>query len=132
MRRAGSRLPLACCPTSSCRRSDRASVHDHVGVASDFPLAVDFPRIGPHHDLGLYELALFALVLLPVSALMLRRPRREGLYVGFVAIAYAEPRFFLDFFTIGVALLVDARRHASPAAYRPPTAWRVYLRRFVW
>lgn len=136
-------------------RAGCASVHDHVGVASDFALAVDFPRIGPHHDLGLYELALFALVLLPVSVLMLRRPRREGLYVGFVAIAYAVPRFFLDFLrrevdnprylaltpaqwcslasvVIGVALLVDARRRAAPASYLPATPWRVYLRRVVW
>jgi phosphatidylglycerol---prolipoprotein diacylglyceryl transferase len=77
-------------------RAGCATAHDHIGVESDFPLAVDFPRIGPHHDLGLYEFALFALVLLPASLLLLRTPRREGLYVGLIAIAYAVPRFFLD------------------------------------
>ncbi len=135
-------------------RAGCASAHDHVGVASEFPLAVDFPRIGPHHDLGLYELALFALVLLPVSAVVLRRPRRAGLYVGFIAIAYAVPRFFLDTLrrqvdnprylaltpaqwcciatvAIGIALLVHARRRPAPARYLSPTPWLTYLRR-IW
>jgi prolipoprotein diacylglyceryltransferase len=40
--------------------------------------------------------ALFGGVLLPLSLLLLRRPQREGVYVGLVAIAYAVPRFFLD------------------------------------
>jgi phosphatidylglycerol:prolipoprotein diacylglycerol transferase len=133
-------------------RAGCASVHDHVGVASDSPFAVDFPRIGPHHDLGLYELALFALVLLPASALMLRRPRRAGLYLGVIAIAYAVPRFFLDTLrrevdnprylaltpaqwgclatvAVGLALLIDARGRAAVASYLPATPWRVYLRR---
>ena len=83
-------------------RAGCASVHDHVGVATDFALAVDFPAenpagvIGPHHDLGLYEFGLFALVLLPLSAIVLRKPRRAGLYVAIIAIVYAVPRFFLD------------------------------------
>ena len=131
-------------------RAGCASVHDHVGVASDFPLAVDFPRIGPHHDLGLYELALFALVLLPASVLFLRTPRRAGVYLGLIAIAYAAPRFFLDTLrreidnprylgltpaqwcclvtvAAGLALLATARRRAAPAPYRPATPWRVHL-----
>lgn len=132
-------------------RAGCATAHDHVGVASEFPLAVDFPRIGPHHDLGLYEFALFALVLLPVSVLILRTPRRAGVYVGVISIAYAVPRFFLDALrlevdnphylgltpaqwcciatvAVGVALLVDARGRAAPAQYLPPTPWRVHLR----
>jgi phosphatidylglycerol:prolipoprotein diacylglycerol transferase len=82
-------------------RAGCASVHDHVGVASDFALAVDFPAgnhagvIGPHHDLGLYELGLW-IVILTASVLVLRTPRRAGWYVGFVSVAYAVPRFFLD------------------------------------
>jgi phosphatidylglycerol:prolipoprotein diacylglycerol transferase len=140
-------------------RAGCASVHDHVGVATDFALAVDFPRgnpagvVGPHHDLGLYELALFALVLLPASALLLRRPRRAGCYLGFVAIAYSVPRFFLDTlrrevdnprylaltpaqwcslatFAIGLGLLVRARREPPPAPYLAATPWRIHLRRW--
>jgi phosphatidylglycerol:prolipoprotein diacylglycerol transferase len=109
-------------------RAGCATAHDHVGVASDFALAVDFAN-GPHHDLGLYEFALYALVLLPASFWLLRTPRRPGVYVGFIAIAYAVPRFFLDELrvdpryamltpaqwgciatvAIGIALLVRAR-----------------------
>ncbi len=127
-------------------RAGCASAHDHVGVASEFALAVDFPQgnasgvVGPHHDLGLYELALFALVLLPASALLLRRPRRAGWYTGVIAVAYAVPRFLLDELrrevdnprylsltpaqwcclatvAIGLALIVHARREAPPAPY---------------
>lgn len=83
-------------------RAGCASVHDHVGVATDFALAVDFPRgnaagvVGPHHDLGLYELTLL-LVLLAVVAVVARKPRRPGLIVGLLAVSYAVPRFFFDF-----------------------------------
>jgi phosphatidylglycerol:prolipoprotein diacylglycerol transferase len=83
-------------------RAGCASVHDHVGVATDFALAVDFPEgnpsgvVGPHHDLGLYELALLV-ALLAVAAYLVRRPRRPGLLVGFLAVSYSVPRFLLDF-----------------------------------
>jgi phosphatidylglycerol---prolipoprotein diacylglyceryl transferase len=138
-------------------RAGCASVHDHVGVASDFALAIDFPAnnptgiVGPHHDLGLYELALFLIVILPLSAYVLRTPRRPGWFVGFVAVTYAVPRFFLDSlrrevvdpryfaltpaqwgcvatFAIGLALLVYTRRGEPPEPYRAPTPWRVSLR----
>lgn len=134
-------------------RAGCASVHDHIGVATRFPLAVDFPRIGPHHDLGLYEFALLALVLLPVSALLLRTPRRAGLYLGVMTIAYAVPRFYFDSLrreldnphylgltpgqwgclatiAIGIALLVTAYRRPAPetpAAYLTPHSWRFHL-----
>jgi phosphatidylglycerol:prolipoprotein diacylglycerol transferase len=121
-------------------RAGCATAHDHVGVATDFALAVDFPSIGPHHDLGLYEFALYALVLLPVSLFLLRTPRRAGFYVGFIAIAYAVPRFFLDnlrresidprYFAltpaqwcciattvVGVVLLARLRSQPPPAPY---------------
>ena len=121
-------------------RAGCATAHDHIGVASDFALAVDFPEMGPHHDLGLYEFALYAIVLLPISFWLLRTPRRAGVYVGFIAIAYATPRFFLDnlrrelvdprylgltpaqwcciaTFAIGAVLLARSRRAESPPAY---------------
>jgi phosphatidylglycerol:prolipoprotein diacylglycerol transferase len=132
-------------------RAGCASVHDHLGVASNSPFAVDVPGRGPHHDLGLYELALLALVLVPASVLWLRKPRRPGLYVGLLAIAYAVPRFFLDTLrreidnpryaaltpaqwaclatvAIGVWLVVDARHRAPHPGYLQPTPWRVHLR----
>lgn len=101
-------------------RAGCASVHDHIGIASRSPLAVDFPAanptglVGPHHDLGLYELALFG-ALLAAAVLLLRRPRRPGWIVGVVALGYAVPRFFLDFL----------RREASDPRYHglTPAQW---------
>jgi len=83
-------------------RAGCASVHDHVGIATRFPLAVDFPAgnptgvVGPHHDLGLYELVLFG-ALLALTLVLLRVPRRPGWIVALVALCYSVPRFFLDF-----------------------------------
>lgn len=142
-------------------RAGCASVHDHVGIASSSALAVDFPPgnpvgvVGPHHDLGLYELALFA-VLLAATVALLRRPRRPGWIVAVVAIGYAVPRFFLDFLrrelsdpryagltpaqwsclatvVAAIALFVWIYHHREPppARYLDATPWRVHLRNFV-
>jgi phosphatidylglycerol:prolipoprotein diacylglycerol transferase len=138
-------------------RAGCASVHDHIGVATDFALAVDFPPgnpsgvAGPHHDLGLYEFA-YLLLLLGVAALLFRKPRRRGLLLGFLAVSYAVPRFFVEFLrreasdpryldltpaqwssiaavAAGVAVLiwVHARKQAPPDPYAEPTPWRRYL-----
>jgi phosphatidylglycerol:prolipoprotein diacylglycerol transferase len=138
-------------------RAGCASVHDHVGVATDFALAVDFPRgnpagvVGPHHDLGLYELVLW-LVILSASALVLRKPRRPGVYLGFVSIAYAVPRFALDLLrresvdpryaaltpaqwcciatvAIGIVVLIRSRREPAPPVYQAVAPWRIPLLR---
>jgi phosphatidylglycerol:prolipoprotein diacylglycerol transferase len=141
-------------------RAGCASVHDHVGVASRFALAVDFPAgnpagvIGPHHDLGLYEFGLIA-ALVVGSALLVRKPCRPGWIVAVVAVAYAVPRFLLDFLrrastdprydgltpaqwscllTVATALALFAWIHGHPEAPEPyldATPWRVHLRAFV-
>jgi phosphatidylglycerol:prolipoprotein diacylglycerol transferase len=139
-------------------RAGCASVHDHVGTASSFALAVDFPAgnpagvVGPHHDLGLYELGLLS-VLLATAIVLLRTPRRPGWIVGVVAICYAVPRFFLDFLrrtssdpryggftpaqwsclaTVMAALALFAwiytHREAPPERYLAATPWRVHIR----
>ncbi len=139
-------------------RAGCASVHDHVGVASKFPLAVDFPAgnpagvIGPHHDLGLYEFALVSLLLIAL-AFLLRRPRRPGWLVAVIALSYAVPRFFLDFLrreatdpryhgltpaqwgciataTTGVLLLIwiYTHRESVPARFQSATPWKAHLR----
>ena len=142
-------------------RAGCASVHDHVGVASHFALAVDFPPgnpagvVGPHHDLGLYELGLL-LALLAAAALWLRTPRRPGALVGLLAVTYAPVRFFFELlrrpssdpryaeltpaqwataalFAAGVVVLVlvHRRREDPPDRYEPPTPWRTYLARLA-
>jgi phosphatidylglycerol---prolipoprotein diacylglyceryl transferase len=139
-------------------RAGCASVHDHVGVSSSSWLAVDFPAgnptglVGPHYDLGLLELGVLG-VLLATTVLLLRRPRRPGWIVGVVAIAYAVPRFWLDYLrrqdsdpryggltpaqwcclataAVAVGLLVWIARHREPPPerYLAATPWRVHLR----
>jgi phosphatidylglycerol:prolipoprotein diacylglycerol transferase len=71
-------------------------VHDHVGRLSSFPLAIQFPG-GARHDLGLYELLYSALVLLPAALVLVRRPRRPGTIVAWLALLYAPARFLGDF-----------------------------------
>jgi phosphatidylglycerol:prolipoprotein diacylglycerol transferase len=135
-------------------RAGCATAHDHVGVATDFALAVDFPAgnpqgVGPHHDLGL----LWAILLAGI-AFAIRVPRRPGWLVGIVAIAYAVPRFALETLrrtvdnpryagltpaqwgclatvAAGVAVLAWIHVHRDPAPERhlAPTRWRSLLLR---
>ncbi|MCK6504562.1 prolipoprotein diacylglyceryl transferase [Myxococcota bacterium] len=71
------------------------SAHDHVGVPSDFFLAVDFPG-GPRHDLGLYE-ALWSAVIAGTFFALRRTPRKPGFYLALLVTMYAPVRFVLDF-----------------------------------
>ena len=71
-------------------------VHDHIGRLSSFPLAIQFPG-GARHDLGLYELLYTLLVMLPAVILLVRRPRRPGAIIAWLALLYAPARFLADF-----------------------------------
>ena len=71
------------------------TAHDHIGKASDFWLAVQFPG-GSRHDLGLYE----ALWTLGIALLFLKfRNRRvqPGFFLALFSATYAPIRFFMDF-----------------------------------
>jgi phosphatidylglycerol:prolipoprotein diacylglycerol transferase len=82
-----------------------AIVHDHIGVETDFPLAVNFPKHvvngtvveGPHHDLGLYEVPLLFAIWIVILLLGRNRNRPDGIIAAFTGVAYAVPRFFLEF-----------------------------------
>lgn len=85
-----------------------AIAHDHLGYPTSFKLGVDFPpgkypfdrmsaEVIRAHDLGLYELMYLVPLLLVVVILERWRGRRPGFLLGFVAVAYSAPRFFLDF-----------------------------------
>jgi phosphatidylglycerol:prolipoprotein diacylglycerol transferase len=85
-----------------------AVAHDHLGYPTSFGLAVEFPprkypfdrmsaEVIRAHDLGLYELMYLVPLLLVVVILERWRGRKPGFLLGFVAVAYSAPRFFLDF-----------------------------------
>lgn len=90
--------------------------HDHPGVPTDFPLAVEFP---PHrypaaevygldasqpisaHDLGLYEaLYLMPLIVLGVVLISRWKGRKPGMMLAYACVLYSIPRFFLEFLRI--------------------------------
>ena len=83
------------------------TVHDHPGVLTSFPLAVQFPD-GPRHDLGLYE----AIVLLALGAVLWilhRRDRLRGGLLPLLAVVYGIARFLLDFLRARDVPYADAR-----------------------
>jgi phosphatidylglycerol---prolipoprotein diacylglyceryl transferase len=86
-------------------------VHDHPGIKTDFPLAVDFPMNtygGPRHDLGLYDV--FLLGGISVLLWTLRKVNlRQGRLMGVLAVTYSFGRFFLDFLRATDLSFVDKR-----------------------
>ncbi len=79
-----------------------ATVHDHPGHLSDAWFAVRWPMpggmIAGRYDLGLIEMVLT----IPLAATFLwlwhKKPIRPlGFYTGWMCVAYAPVRFFLDF-----------------------------------
>lgn len=110
-----------------------ASVHDHVGKETTFPLAMNFdvglkdftwvagdpnPFVsGIRHELGLYEAAF----MIPVMGLFWwlgRVDRPPGFFLAWFAILYAPVRFILDFLRNNDLEHQDARYFAlTPAQY---------------
>jgi phosphatidylglycerol:prolipoprotein diacylglycerol transferase len=75
------------------------SAHDHVGRASDFFLAVDFPQQyygGPRHDLGLYE-ALWTAVIAATFYALRKQPVKPGFFTALWCVLYFPARFGFDF-----------------------------------
>jgi phosphatidylglycerol:prolipoprotein diacylglycerol transferase len=93
-------------PAFTIGRIGCATVHDHVGRATDFPLGVDYPvafaaqhgykEATRMHNLGLYELMYLIPVCL-ILAWVARKPRPYGLIAVLAGTLYAPVRFFLDF-----------------------------------
>jgi phosphatidylglycerol---prolipoprotein diacylglyceryl transferase len=100
-------------------------IHDHPGVRTTFPLAVDFPPSaaatlgfsGVRHDLGLYDaLALFAfgIVLFALD----RRGLLRGRLLAVLALLYGTSRFLFDFLRAVDVPYPDARYLGlTPAQY---------------
>lgn len=70
--------------------------HDHLGNATAFVLAFNYP-LGPRHNLGFYEFLLVLLVLIPLTIYCRHRKVQPGKYVGIMFLTYGALRFALDF-----------------------------------
>lgn len=68
--------------------------HDHLGIASAHWLAVRFPD-GPRFDLGLLEF-LYVSGMAAVFALLGRKARPDGFYIGLFFALYGPVRFAMD------------------------------------
>ncbi len=100
-------------------------IHDHPGVLTSFPLAVNFPPSavatlgfsGPRHDLGLYD----ALALFAWAAILFALDRRgvlRGRLLGVLALLYGTSRFLFDFLRATDVPYADARYLGlTPAQY---------------
>lgn len=71
------------------------SAHDHIGVKSDFFLAVAFPG-GARHDLGLYE-ALWTLAIAGIFFALRNRTVKPGFFLALLVVLYVPVRFGMDF-----------------------------------
>ncbi|HZZ84383.1 MAG TPA: prolipoprotein diacylglyceryl transferase family protein [Anaeromyxobacteraceae bacterium] len=112
----GDALALGVAPGWGVARLGCFAIHDHPGVHTSFPLAVNFPD-GPRHDLGLYD----AVVLFALAALLFLLRRRgllRGRLLAVLALLYACSRFFLDFLRASDVPYPDARYLGlTPAQY---------------
>ena len=75
------------------------TAHDHIGVRSDFFLAIDFPKVwagGPRHDLGLYE-AIYVAGICFVFWILRARPLHHSTFAALFCLLYAPARFSFDF-----------------------------------
>jgi phosphatidylglycerol---prolipoprotein diacylglyceryl transferase len=104
-------LALGAAPGWAVARIGCFFVHDHPGVRTDFPLAVNFPVVpfqGPRHDLGLYDVFVLAAVSALLYLFASRRPG-QGRIMGLLAVCYGTSRFFLDFLRASDLGFVDKR-----------------------
>lgn len=96
-------------------RAACAVAHDHIGVTSDAPMAVDFSQgttislsegivandgqwpQQPAHDLGFYEMLLFLGIFVVIHLLSRWEGRKPGTLLAATALLYAPPRFLFEF-----------------------------------
>lgn len=92
-------FPLAVSLARPEARAYVAGVYADAGRSAELPPPDVLARLG-FHDLGWYEFLYLAAVVVPVTLLLARRPRRPGTFLaGFVAL-YMPVRFVLDFLRV--------------------------------
>jgi phosphatidylglycerol:prolipoprotein diacylglycerol transferase len=75
-------------------RAGCSLAHDHIGIPSGSPLAVQFPG-GPRYDLGLLEF-IFTLLLALLFFLLDRRSQPAGFFLGIFFLTYGLFRIWRD------------------------------------
>jgi len=81
-------------------RSGCFVAHDHLGLRSDFVLAVAYAD-GARHNLGLYEMLWAAVISIVLYAIARRPSPFVGFHTALVLLLYAPARFLLDFLRTG-------------------------------
>ena len=92
------------------------AVHDHLGVHSTLPFAVNFPG-GPRLDMGLID-AVWLFSIAGLLSLLSRRKLMTGRLLPILALLYGSGRFSFDFFRATDVAYADARYFGlTPAQY---------------
>jgi phosphatidylglycerol:prolipoprotein diacylglycerol transferase len=116
----GDALALGTAPGWAVARLGCFAVHDHPGILTSSPLAVNFPMAyygGPRFDLGLFDAVALGLMTL-VLYLVRKKPALNGKLLPLLALMYGPSRFFLDFLRAADLSYVDKRYlDLTPAQY---------------
>jgi phosphatidylglycerol:prolipoprotein diacylglycerol transferase len=116
----GDALALGTAPGWGIARIGCFAVHDHPGILTSSPLAVNFPLAyygGPRLDLGLIDAVALGLMTL-VLFLVRKKPALDGKLLPLLALMYGISRFFLDFLRATDLSYVDKRYLGlTPAQY---------------
>lgn len=92
-------FPLAVSLARPDARAYIAGVYTNAGRGAELPLPAALARLS-FHDLGWYEFLYLAAVVVPVTLVLARRPRRPGTFLASFVTLYMPVRFFLDFLRV--------------------------------
>lgn len=96
------RAPLAVSLARPEARAYLTQVYADAGRLAELPPPEALARLG-FHDLGWYEFLFLAVVVVPVTVWLARRPRRPGTFVASFIALYMPVRFLLDFLRVSDA-----------------------------
>lgn len=99
------RFPIAIGLERAQARAYITRVYDNAGRLRELPAELELSRMG-FHDLGWYELLFLGIVVVPITLVLAREPRKPGFFLGLFALLYAPVRFGLDFLRVSDARYV--------------------------
>ena len=103
-----------------------SNVYEGAGLADHLPPPAELAGLG-FHDLGLYEFAVLAVVVVPVVAWLGRERRPPGFFLCAFVVLYMPVRFGLDTLRVvdvRYAGLTPAQWAALAALAALPVVWR--------